>query len=79
MMRFSFRDGSVIMEKKKALLILNPCAGVNRKRIGTDEIIENLSPAQFDFTVRETKGPNDATEIVKKRGRQPRYYHLLWW
>jgi YegS/Rv2252/BmrU family lipid kinase len=68
MMRFSFRDGSVIMEKKKALLILNPCAGVNRKRIGADEIIENLSPAQFDFTVRETKGPNDATEIVKNEG-----------
>lgn len=56
------------MNKKKALLISNPCAGINRKRISPAEIIEKLSSADFDFTVKATKGPNDATEIVKKHG-----------
>ena len=56
------------MNKKKALLITNPCSGVNRKRVNSEEIIEKLSSADFDFTVEATKGPNDATEIVKKAG-----------
>ncbi len=56
------------MNKKKALLITNPCSGVDRKRISPSEIMENLSSADFDFTVESTKGPNDATEIVKKMG-----------
>ncbi len=56
------------MNKKKALLIVNPCSGTNRKRITPTEIIEQLSQAEFDFTVEETKGPNHATEIVKKKG-----------
>lgn len=56
------------MEKKKALLITNPCAGIDRKRISATEIMEKLSPADFEFTVEATKGPNDATEIVKTLG-----------
>ena len=56
------------MNKKKALLIINPCSGVDRKRVDSAEIIENLSSADFDFTVEMTKGPNDATEIVKEKG-----------
>lgn len=56
------------MNKKKALLITNPCSGTNRKRISSSEIMQELSSADFDFTVETTKGPNDATEIVKKAG-----------
>ena len=56
------------MNKKKALLITNPCAGVDRKRISAEEIMEKLSPADFDFTVEATKGPKDATEIAKRLG-----------
>lgn len=58
--------GSV--NKKKALLIINPCSGVDRKRVNSAEIIDKLSSADFDFTVEMTKGPNDATEIVKEIG-----------
>ena len=56
------------MNKKKALLITNPCAGVDRKRITPEEIAEKLSEADFDFTFEATKGPNHATEIVKAKG-----------
>lgn len=56
------------MEKKKALLITNPCAGIDRKRISPSQIVQKLSSADYDFTVEMTKGPNDATEIVKKLG-----------
>lgn len=56
------------MNKKKALLITNPCAGINRKRISPAEIIEKFPSADFDFTVEATKGPADATEIVKSKG-----------
>lgn len=56
------------MNKKKALLITNPCSGTNRKRISPTEIMENLSSADFDFTIEATKGPNHATEIVKEKG-----------
>lgn len=56
------------MGNKKALLITNPCSGTNRKRISSSEIMEKLSSADFDFTVEATKGPDDATEIVKTKG-----------
>ncbi|MBO5895663.1 MAG: YegS/Rv2252/BmrU family lipid kinase [Clostridia bacterium] len=56
------------MNKKKALLINNPCAGVDRKRITPAEIMEQLSAADLDFTVQSTKGQGDATEIVKAMG-----------
>lgn len=56
------------MNKKKALLITNPCSGIDRKRISPSEIMEKFSPAAFDFTVEKTKGPEDATEIVKAVG-----------
>lgn len=56
------------MCKRKALLINNPCAGVNRKRITPAEIMEQLSAADLEFTVQSTKGQGDATEIVKALG-----------
>ena len=64
----TFRDGCGYMNKKKALLITNPCAGINRKRISPAEIIKKFPSADFDFTVEATKGPADATEIVKSKG-----------
>ncbi len=56
------------MNEKKALLIINPCSGIDNKRVNSSEIIDKLSAANFDFHVETTKGPNDATEIVKEKG-----------
>ena len=53
------------MKKKKALLITNPLSGINRKRISASEIMKKLKSAGYDFTVKATKGPNDATKIVE--------------
>ena len=56
------------MDGKKALLIINPCSGVDRKRVGALEIINKLSSANFDFEVETTKCQGDATTIVKEKG-----------
>jgi len=56
------------LNKKKVLLITNPCSGIDRKRVNSSEIIDKLSSANFDFTVEATKGPNDATAIVEEMG-----------
>ncbi len=56
------------MESKKVLLIINPCAGVDRKRVGALEIINKLSAADFDFNVETTKCQGDATTIAKEMG-----------
>lgn len=56
------------MSKKKALLIINPCSGIDSKRASAAEVIDSLSPAEFKFNTEITKGPGDATEIVKEYG-----------
>ncbi len=56
------------MDGKKALLIINPCSGIDRKRVGALEIINKLSSANFDFDVETTKCQGDATTIVKEKG-----------
>ncbi len=56
------------MDKKKVLLIINPCAGVDRKRVGALEIINKLSSADFDFNVEATKCQGDATTIAREMG-----------
>ena len=56
------------MGGKKALLIINPCSGIDRKRVGALEIINKLSSANFDFDVETTKCQGDATTIVKEKG-----------
>lgn len=56
------------MEHKKVLLIINPCAGKNSKRIGALDIMNKLSSADFDFEVRTTRCQGDATTIVKEVG-----------
>lgn len=53
-------------DKKKALLIVNPCAGKNKSRAGTFDIVDRLSGEDFEFDARTTKCAGDATEIVKK-------------
>lgn len=57
------------MGNKKALLVINPCAGVDRKRVSAVEIINRLSSADFEITVERTKCQGDATEIVKEKGK----------
>ena len=54
------------MDKKKVLLIVNPCAGRNKSRVGTFDIIERFSAADYDFDIKTTKCQGDATNIVKE-------------
>lgn len=68
MCRCTFRNGCGRLKEKKALLITNPCSGIDRKRVNPSVIIDKLSSANFDFTVEKTKGPNDATKIAEEMG-----------
>lgn len=52
--------------KKKALLIVNPCSGKNKSRAGTFEIVDAFSNSDYDFEVHTTTCQGDATNIVKK-------------
>lgn len=54
--------------KKKALLVINPCAGVDRKRVSPTDIINKLSSADFEIDVERTKCQGDATTIVAEKG-----------
>ncbi len=56
------------MDFKKALLIANPCSGVDRKRLDAEDIAKHLSDTGFDFTVHSTSAPGDATKIVEEFG-----------
>ncbi|MBP9988760.1 MAG: YegS/Rv2252/BmrU family lipid kinase [Ruminococcus sp.] len=56
------------MEGKKILLIINPCAGRNKKRIGMLDIINKLSSGNCEFTTKTTRCQGDATTIVKELG-----------
>lgn len=53
-------------DKKKALLIVNPCAGKNKSRAGTFDIVDRLSREDYEFDAKTTTCQGDATEIVKK-------------
>ena len=53
-------------DKRKVLLIVNPCAGRNKSRAGTFDIVDRFSGEDYEFDVKTTKCPGDATEIVKK-------------
>lgn len=53
------------MNGKKLLLIINPCAGKNSKRVKALDIINKLSKADYDFNIKTTKCQGDATTIVK--------------
>ena len=51
--------------RKKVLLVVNPCAGKTKSRISSDDIINKLSEDNFEFTTRATTCRGDATNIVK--------------
>lgn len=61
--------GSDMLSKKKALLVINPCAGVDRKRVSPLDVIKKLSAAGFEINVERTKCQGDATTIVKEMGK----------
>lgn len=54
------------MDKKKALLIVNPCSGRNKSRAGTFEIVDRFSNSDYEFSVHTTTCQGDATNIVKR-------------
>lgn len=56
-------------DKSKVLLIVNPCAGKNKTRAGTFDIVDRFSAEDYDFTVKTTSGPGDATDIVIKHAK----------
>ncbi|MBQ3137828.1 MAG: diacylglycerol kinase family lipid kinase [Clostridia bacterium] len=53
-------------ERKKVLLIVNPCAGRTKSRAGTFEIVDKFSKNDYEFTVRTTTCQGDAANIVKR-------------
>ena len=57
------------MDGKRLLLIINPCAGKNNKRVKALDIINRLSEDNYDFNIRTTKCQGDATTIVKEVGK----------
>lgn len=52
-------------ERKKVLLIVNPCAGRTKTRASAEDIMEKFSEEEYEFTVRATTCQGDATNIVK--------------
>ena len=53
-------------DKKKALLIVNPCAGKTKSRAGTFDIVDKFSKNDYEFSVHSTTCQGDATNIVKR-------------
>ncbi len=53
-------------QKKKALLIVNPCAGKTKSRAGTFDIVDKFSKSDYDFSIHATTCQGDATNIVKR-------------
>lgn len=53
-------------EKKKALLIVNPCSGKNKSRAGTFDIVDKFSKSDYEFSIHSTTCQGDATNIVKR-------------
>ncbi len=54
------------MDKKKVLLIVNPCAGKSKSKSYVFDIINKFSGADYEFDVKTTTKGGDATEFVKK-------------
>lgn len=52
--------------QKRVLLIINPCAGRNNKRVGTIDVINRLSSSNCTFTTKSTRCQGDAITIVKE-------------
>lgn len=60
-------SGGVTMEneKKKVLLIVNPCAGRTKSRAQASDVVDKFSKDEYEFTVQTTTCQGDATNIVK--------------
>lgn len=52
-------------QKKKVLLVVNPCAGKTKSRISSADIINQFSEDDYEFTMKATTCQGDATNIVK--------------
>lgn len=52
--------------RKKVLLIVNPCAGREKSRAATFDIVDSFSKNDYKFSVHPTKCQGDATRIVKE-------------
>ena len=52
--------------KKKALLVINPCAGVDRKRVSPTDIINKLSSANIEIDANKIK-PREGVYATKIR------------
>ncbi len=52
--------------RKNVLLIVNPCAGREKSRAGTFDIVESFSQNDYKFSIHTTKCQGDATRIVKE-------------
>lgn len=52
-------------DKRKVLLIVNPCAGRTKSRAGTFDIVDKFSKSDYDFSIHTTTCRGDATNIVK--------------
>lgn len=61
---------AIHLKGKRILLIINPCAGRNSKRIGMLDIINRLSSEDCEFTTKTTRCQGDATTIVKELGNE---------
>lgn len=53
-------------DRRKVLLIVNPCAGKTKSRTGTFDIVDRFSKNDYEFTIRTTTCQGDATNIVKR-------------
>lgn len=53
-------------ERKKVLLIVNPCAGKTKSRAATFDIVDKFTKNDYEFSVHTTTCRGDATEIVRK-------------
>lgn len=53
-------------DKKKALLIVNPCSGKDSTRAEAMDIVERFSKSDYEISVHPTKCQGDATNIVKE-------------
>lgn len=62
----SYKVSIMDNEKKKVLLIVNPCAGKSKSRAGTFDIVNKFSNNDYKFSVHTTTCQGDATNIVKR-------------
>lgn len=60
----------LLLKTQKALLIVNPCAGRNNKRLAPLEIVKKFSQPEWDTDIRTTRCQGDATTIVREIGAQ---------